>query len=900
MATVNGSGGNDTLTGTKDPDLINAYGGDDSIVAKAGNDTIYGGDGDDTIDAGSGNDSVFGGSGGDFLFGDEGDDTLRGEGGYDVMVGGDGNDVLIGDHDSFDDFYGGAGDDSIYAGDADDDWAWGGDGADYMEAGGGADLFYGGSGNDTILGEAGDDSLKGDLGDDLIYGGEGADNLTGGGGSDTIDGGTDDDSIAGSSGGDSLLGGAGNDTIHGDRENAFIPFYASGGPIDTSLTVVNAADFAIDLYWIDGSGTAVYTATIAAGGSFTQATGTAHNWFITETGQQPVLEVIQGAPNQTVTFGPDFDDTIDGGAGDDLIHGEYGDDTLYGGEGADTVYGGAGDDSIGSFQAEGAGDDLLYGGAGNDTIVGGGENDTLYGGAGDDWLSAGIGSDSMFGGDGADVFLITEDHETDTIFGGEGGTDFDSIYFGNWLSNSGVTVTFTGAEQGTYAYALGGATGQFSEIEVVAGTDFADTIDASASTADQFVAGNDGADSITGGSGNDTLDGGVGNDTLEGGSGNDSLSGADGADLLFGGRGDDTLSGGAGDDTLSGGDGNDRLEAGASGADWLTGGAGADTFQPGAGNMADAVVITDFDLSDPGSTGATTDQLDVSELERPGGGGVTVWDVAVSDDGSGNALLTFPGGERVILQGISPAQMSTAQMSAMGIPCFASGTPILTPAGERAVEDIAVGDLVTTRGGEALPVLWHGRRELGPHQLSRAPRLLPIRIRAGAFGNRIDLLVSPQHGMVATGPDGQEHLIRARHIAEAAPSLARVARGRRAVTYHHLLLPRHEVIFAAGAATESFFPGPTAIASLLSEQRRDLLAALGRIGSLAPAHLGLRPSDGGFGGRVLPLCPRPAAQRLAASLAAAAEVHRPDPGRDLAANLLTGRRNPGRGARLPA
>lgn len=46
---------------------------------------------------------------------------------------------------------------------------------------------------------------------------------------------------------------------------------------------------------------------------------------------------------------------------------------------------------------------------------------------------------------------------------------------------------------------------------------------------------------------------------------------------------------------------------------------------------------------------------------------------------------------------------------APSVPCFACGTLIATPDGERPVETLAIGDLVTTMNGTA-PVRWIGRK----------------------------------------------------------------------------------------------------------------------------------------------------------------------------------------------
>lgn len=87
LATIVGTAGADTLTGTKGPDVI---------VALAGNDTVNGGGGDDVICAGAGNDRVNGGNGNDQVFGGPGGDTLRGGPGDDALYGNAGRDRLEG------------------------------------------------------------------------------------------------------------------------------------------------------------------------------------------------------------------------------------------------------------------------------------------------------------------------------------------------------------------------------------------------------------------------------------------------------------------------------------------------------------------------------------------------------------------------------------------------------------------------------------------------------------------------------------------------------------------------------------------------------------------------------------------------------------------------------------
>ncbi|MGD1922934.1 MAG: Ig-like domain-containing protein, partial [Paracoccaceae bacterium] len=67
MATFNGDGGNNTLTGLAEDDTINGFGGADVLRGLAGNDLIDGGGNGDSIDAGAGNDSVEAGGGADVV-----------------------------------------------------------------------------------------------------------------------------------------------------------------------------------------------------------------------------------------------------------------------------------------------------------------------------------------------------------------------------------------------------------------------------------------------------------------------------------------------------------------------------------------------------------------------------------------------------------------------------------------------------------------------------------------------------------------------------------------------------------------------------------------------------------------------------------------------------------------
>ncbi|WP_293348402.1 MULTISPECIES: DUF4347 domain-containing protein [unclassified Microcoleus] len=93
---INGTNGDDILTGTSSNDVLMGMRGNDSLDGAAGNDTIFGGKGFDTLLGNSGDDALYAGRGADNLNGGDGNDSLYGGKGDDLLNGGLGNDTLIG------------------------------------------------------------------------------------------------------------------------------------------------------------------------------------------------------------------------------------------------------------------------------------------------------------------------------------------------------------------------------------------------------------------------------------------------------------------------------------------------------------------------------------------------------------------------------------------------------------------------------------------------------------------------------------------------------------------------------------------------------------------------------------------------------------------------------------
>ena len=477
---------------------------------------------------------------------------------------------------------------------------------------------------------------------------------------------------------------------------------------------------------------------------------------------------------------------------DDLIEAGAGNDTVNAGSGNDTVYAGTGDDTV----SGGVGDDRIFGEAGNDLIFGGTGTDSIDGGSGNDIVNGGNGADTLLGGEGADRFVQDAGFGNDTITGGETGLDDDTIW-----STQGIDTTtiLTGNEAGTITD--GTSTATFSQIEVIDVGAGNDTVDASASNASITVYGNAGRDTVTGSSADDRLFGGADSDTLSGGTG---------ADTIFGGAGDDTITfsqgdsidGGTGDDTFT----YENLGEPTNGTITIVGGQGGETPDDG-----DPLTL-EGDTLDLGFD-ADMSTLNITSTTVNADGNTSYAGTVTMDDGT---LLAFSEIENII--------------------CFTPGTQIATPKGARDIASLKVGDLVVTRDHGLQPIRWIQQRTV-----PAIDRFAPIRIRPGVVtGQDRDLLVSPQHRMMFQGYRAEllfgesEVLVAAKHLVDGI-HVTQDAGG--TVTYIHMMFDEHEVVYAEGAATESFHPGDVGLTAVSDPAREELFA-------LFPA---LRTNANGYG-----------------------------------------------------
>ena len=657
--------------------VINGSSGNDIITGTAQNDWIYAGAGDDIVDGGGRNDAPYPNSIFDLqaLDGGDGIDTVTfasrlGPVSVDLEIGAEGFQPSSG---SVDTDYNRPSDYPAYFIQINFmfsvyryvPWAY----IDNFEN------VIGSSFGDTLKGNAAiANVLDGAGGDDLIMGDQGDVRLDGGAGTDTLQlaikydpfgdftsasdeqivnieqvvlfapspwqwwkldlaNQTEDFTIIGSLGSDIIRGGSGADSISGDVGNDTI----AGAQNDTLL---------------DGGGD---TDTLQVGANFTS---TSDGQIVNTENVTLTAAVVLNLANQTEGFtitGSSGADSITGGSGNDTIVGAMNDTLLDGGGGTDTLQVGANFTSasdgqlanietvtltapsmlnlanqtegftiIGSSGADGItgglGADSISAGAGDDTIVGAGNDTLLDGGADTDTLLVGVDftSSSDLQIAGIERVVLASPVAVDLSNQTEGFTFIGSAGSDSITSGSGNDV-IRGAENASLLDGGGGtdtlqvedtftstSDAQLVSIEQVVLTE-AMTVDLSNQTEGFAIAGSSGADSITAGSGNDTIVGAQNDTLLDGNGGTDTLQA--GANFTSTSDGQIinieqvTLTAAAALDLANQTEG--FTVNGSSGADSITGGSGTDAISAGAGD--DTIVAAANDTLLDG--GADTDTL---------------------------------------------------------------------------------------------------------------------------------------------------------------------------------------------------------------------------------------------------------------------------------------------------
>ncbi|MDR7125996.1 Hint domain-containing protein [Pseudotabrizicola sp. 4114] len=261
------------------------------------------------------------------------------------------------------------------------------------------------------------------------------------------------------------------------------------------------------------------------------------------------------------------------------------------------------------------------------------------------------------------------------------------------------------------------------------------------------------------------------------------------------------------------------------------------------------VAVTGEAVAAPGAEADEEEAPDQGFIVTDGHQSWSVTILPVPDTGA--RLLMFvgelppPGQDLwVVRTAIDRTHSGAGAKVAGGVICFTPGTRIATPTGARLIQDLRPGDRILTKDNGAQDILWTGTRRMSGARLYAMPHLRPVRFRAGALGIErpdMDLVVSPQHRMVLNGPaaralfNTEEVLVKAEDLINDVTIC--VDHALREVTYIHILLNRHNIVWANGMETESFHPSNTAVDTIEPAQREALMAILPEV-SLNPASYG--------------------------------------------------------------
>ena len=615
---INGTAGNETLTGTIGDDVISTT---FNIV------TILGGNGDDIITGGPQADSLSGQAGSDTLIGGGGADTLSGGGDIDTYryfnasdaYGDVITDLSLGEELNFSglsnfSFIGQSAFSASGAAQIRYELSGGstliqfdqnGDGVvdGVLTVNGGRfhlqrDLFSPeldilAAGN-VITGTAVGESLAGSSGNDLLQGLGGDDTIIAHAGEDTIIGGAGDDETSGGAGLDRFVYerlsdlSAVGDIVSNVETGDLLDF--SGIPVNDllSLTFIEQNNFSgiagefryapqggTTFVEIDSDGDAVADhkvtvlngdfrlAETAPGSSVLEIVSNLITGTNLDEGLHGTVDgdEINGLDGDDFLTGALGDDTLDGGAGIDRLEGQDGDDTLIGGPGADQLWPGLGFDSV----SGGSGRDAIYYEGGVDTYSGGADSDIF-------WLQA----LSVFAP--ASTVYITDLEVNEPIMVGD---IFSGVAGGGFAYDTpGVNfLKFIGLDP------FSGSGGEVRYVKTISDTrieiDYngdlfpehqifltGGAVDIRQQATSIFRLEIDAASTVFAGS-TQVIKGDASAETIIGSAGKDQFLLYGGDDSASGGLGDDSFFDAAGDDSFDGGEGTDRFLFGSNGAsDW--------------------------------------------------------------------------------------------------------------------------------------------------------------------------------------------------------------------------------------------------------------------------------------------------------------------------------------------
>ncbi len=247
----------------------------------------------------------------------------------------------------------------------------------------------------------------------------------------------------------------------------------------------------------------------------------------------------------------------------------------------------------------------------------------------------------------------------------------------------------------------------------------------------------------------------------------------------------------------------------------------------GGGIISALPIVSDWTLSDPPEFGTVT-------LSATTGSSID-WTYDLDD--TNPAVQDLVLGETLTdtfvvtadpTTGTSAAGSQEITITIFGV-CFANGTLIETDTGLVSVEDLQPGQMVMTRDAGLQPIIWLGGGECSEADWRRDRRLLPVRIRADAFGQGCparDLFVSQNHRILLRGARAElffgeaEVLVAAKYLCSLSGVDIVKPSGR--LSYHHILFERHHILTANGCPAESLLLGDEVLVALAPDDLMSL------------------------------------------------------------------------------
>ena len=142
--------------------------------------------------------------------------------------------------------------------------------------------------------------------------------------------------------------------------------------------------------------------------------------------------------------------------------------------------------------------------------------------------------------------------------------------------------------------------------------------------------------------------------------------------------------------------------------------------------------------------------------------------------------------------------------------------------------------MLFTGNGTPAPVRWIFAKRWRVAEMRSRPNLMPICISKGALGVNLparDLKISQQHRILVKGTIAQR-MFGSDEVPVPAKALLSlpgiyVDEPSHAISYYHVMLETHEIIFSEGLRSESLYLGPNAIASIPETVLKNALDVLG-------------------------------------------------------------------------